>query len=140
MAVVSGTFETFTAIGIREQLSNVIIWISPEDTPYMSNIGTGEKLTNTYFEWQTDELASAANNRVAEGDDASFSTITPTVRMGSHTQISRKTVIISGTHESTNRAGRKSEMAYQLAKDGAEIKRDMEKMLHGEDAAGEPED
>jgi hypothetical protein len=47
------------------------------------------------------------------------------------TQISGKTVKISGTLDTVNKAGRKSEKAYQLAKVSSEIKRDMEATLLG---------
>lgn len=55
--------------------------------------------------------------------------MTPSVRVGNRTQISAKTVKISGTLETVNKAGRRSEKAYQLAKASSEIKRDMESIL-----------
>jgi hypothetical protein len=51
MAIVSNTFTTYSAKGIREDLSNVITNIAPEETPYQSNIGR-ETISNTLFEWQ----------------------------------------------------------------------------------------
>jgi hypothetical protein len=122
------TFQTYTAIGMREDLSDVIYNISPTETPFMSSIGK-TKATATYHEWQTDSLAAAASNAVVEGDAASDITVTPTTRVGNRTQISSKTIKISGTMEAINKAGRKSEKAYQLAKVSAELKRDMEKAL-----------
>ena len=128
MPIVAGTYTRFTATGVREDLSNVISNISPEETPFVSNVGK-ERAKNTFYEWQTDALAAASNaNAVVEGDEAAFSTPTPTVRFGNYTQISRKTLIVSGTLEVVDKAGRKSEEAYQLAKYGAELKRDMEAM------------
>jgi Family of unknown function (DUF5309) len=130
MAIVANTFTRYSAIGIREDLSNVIYNISPEETPFISNIGR-ENVKNTYFEWQTDSLAAAsAANASVEGDDiSSFSAVNPTTRVGNYTQISTKNVIISGTLESVDKAGRRSELTYQLAKLGAELKRDMEAAL-----------
>jgi len=122
------TYQTYTSIGNREDLSDVIYNISPTETPFMSSIGK-TKATATYHEWQTDSLAAAAANAVVEGDTASDITISPTTRVGNRTQISSKTIKISGTMEAINKAGRKSEKAYQLAKVSAEIKRDMEKAL-----------
>lgn len=137
MATIATTYQTYQIKGIREQLSNLIYNISPEDTPFLSNAGTGEKLENTFFEWQTDELAAAADdNAQIEGDDVTtFEAATPTVRMGNYTQISRKEVIISDTSEVVNKAGRKSELSYQVAKKGKEMKRDMEKKLLANKAA-----
>lgn len=122
------TYQTYTSIGNREDLSDVIYNISPTETPFMSSIGK-TKATATYHEWQTDSLAAAAANAVVEGAAASDITVTPTTRVGNRTQISEKTIKISGTMEAINKAGRKSEKAYQLAKASAEIKRDMEYIL-----------
>ena len=132
MAIVSNTFLTYSAKGIREDLSNVITNIAPEETPYSSNIGR-ENVSNSLYEWQTDTLASAAANAQLEGDDvASFDSVTATVRMQNYAQISRKTIILSATEEVVNKAGRRSELAYQIAKRGAELKRDQEfTMLNG---------
>ena len=69
------------------------------------------------------------SNAVVEGAAASDATLTPSVRVGNRTQISQKTVKISGTLETINKAGRKSEKAYQLAKASSELKRDMEGIL-----------
>jgi len=136
MAIVTNTFTTFDAKGIREDLSNVITNISPEETPYMSNIGR-ESISNSLYEWQTDALASAAANKQLEGDDiTSFDAVTATVRMQNYAQISRKTIVLSATEETVNKAGRKSELAYQIAKRGAELKRDQEfTLLNGAVAA-----
>jgi hypothetical protein len=136
MSQTSNTYDTFAAKGIRESLSNVIYNISPEETPFMSNIGR-ENVKNTFFEWQTDALAAASTaNAQIEGDDISaFDQATPTVRVGNYTQVSRKTVILSGTLEAVDKAGRRSELAYQLAKRSAELKRDMESIMLTNQAA-----
>jgi hypothetical protein len=80
-------------------------------------------------EWQTDELAAAASNANIEGDDSSTNTAVPTVRLNNYCQIFKKTIQVSGTQESVNKAGRDSEIAYQLMKRGKEIKRDIEYAL-----------
>jgi hypothetical protein len=136
MAIVTNTFTTFDAKGIREDLSNVITNIAPEETPYMSNIGR-ESISNSLYEWQTDTLAAAAANKQLEGDDVtSFDAVTATVRLQNYAQISRKTIVLSATEETVNKAGRRSELAYQIAKRGAELKRDQEfTMLNGAVAA-----
>jgi hypothetical protein len=125
MAIVANTFLTYNAKGIREDLANVIYSISPETTPFVSNVGKGS-ISNTAFDWQTDALAAAGANAALEGDDTTFAAVTPTVRLQNYAQISNKNVIISGTEEKVNKAGRKSELAYQIARRGAELKRDIE--------------
>jgi len=123
------TYQTYTAIGMREDLSDVIYNISPTDTPFMSSIGK-TKATAVLHEWQTDSLAAATlSNYTVEGATASDATMSPTTRVGNRTQIAQKTIKISGTLQSVDKAGRKSEKAYQLAKASAEIKRDMETSL-----------
>ena len=92
----------------------------------MSNIGR-ETVSNTLFEFQTDTLAAAAANAQLEGDDVtSFDSVVATVRVQNYCQISRKTIVLSATEEVVNKAGRRSELAYQIAKRGSELKRDQE--------------
>lgn len=130
MSSITNTFTRFDAIGVREELSDAIYNISPTETPFMQNAGVG-KVSNTLFEWQTDALASAvSSNQQIEGDDiTSFDAVTPTVRLGNYAEIGRKTVIISATEQVVDKAGRKDELSYQLAKKGKELKRDMETSL-----------
>jgi hypothetical protein len=126
MTIFTNTFLTFSQKGIKEQLADIIYNISPTDTPFMSSIGKG-KATNTFFEWQTDSLASAAANAQLEGDDiTSISAVTASTRIGNYAQISYKTGVISGTAQAVNLAGRANELKYQIAKRGAELKRDQE--------------
>ncbi|BDC37914.1 DUF5309 domain-containing protein [Paraburkholderia terrae] len=131
----AGSYNTFDARGIREDLADIIVNLSPTDTPLMSNIGK-TTASNTYFEWQADALAApSATNAQLEGADAGNDTSTPTSRIGNYTQISTKVVQVSGSLESVNKAGRKSELAFQLSKRGSELKRDMELTLTGNGAA-----
>ncbi len=126
MAVPTGTFQTYAAVGIREDLEDVIYNISPTETPFINSIGKG-KATATYHEWQKDTLANPnVNNARVEGDDSTGESATPTVRYGNYTQISDKVPIVSDTLEAVDKAGRKGQMAYELAKRGKELKRDIE--------------
>ena len=129
MTVPTNTYSRYGAIGVREDLADVIYDISPTDTPIMSSIGKS-RATQTLHEWQTDVLAAATfGNALIAGDDATSASLTPTTRVGNFTQIVGKTVQISGTLEAVDKAGRKSEKAYQLAKASAEIKRDIENII-----------
>lgn len=127
MAQVTGTYSTYDQEGIREDLSNIITNIAPTDTPFMSNISTGSA-KNTLYDWQEDSLDAAAQNAHIEGDETTFSAPTPTVRLQNRTQISKKSVIVTGTARAVNTAGRADELPYQVAKKGREIRRDMEKI------------
>ena len=128
MTIPTNTRETYGAVGIREDLSNIIYNISPEDTPFMSGIGKSS-CDNTYFEWQIDELDGGADNFHVEGDNAEALAVSEPQRVGNYTQISSKTVRSSGTAEAVDFAGRKSTQAYQMAKRAKELKLDMEHML-----------
>jgi len=129
-------FKTYDATAIREDLSDVIYDISPTDTPFLSSIAGKGSVSNTYFEWQTDALAAASGTNVhVEGAAAGTAATTATTRLGNYTQISKKVVEVSGTHETVNNAGKKSEMAHQLAKASKELKRDMETSLLADNAA-----
>ena len=129
MAQVSGTYSKYDAVGLREDLTDIIYNISPTDTPFMSSIAKS-KATAVNHEWQLDSLAAAsASNAQIEGDEVSFSAPSSTTRRGNVTQIATKSVIISGTLEAVNKAGRNSELAYQISKASKELKRDMETSL-----------
>jgi len=125
MGVPTSTYQTATQIGQREDLSDIIYSIAPTECPFMSMVGRGSA-SSIKHEWQTDTLAAAATNAQVEGDDLTVTARVPTVRLYNYTQISTKSMIISGTAEAVDKAGRKSEVAYQIAKTGKEIKRDVE--------------
>ena len=128
MAVHTNERLTYGAVGIREDLSNIIYNISPMDTPFVNGCGRGSA-DNTNFEWQTDELKTVAMNTQLEGDDYASTAATEPRRLSNYTQISATQVQSSGTAEAVDFAGRKSTQAYQLAKRAKEMKRDMEYML-----------
>jgi hypothetical protein len=129
MAQPSETFDTYDSIGEREDLSDVIYNISPTDTPFLSS-ASKTKATAVLHEWQTDALAAASStNAVIEGDEATADAITATTRLSNSSQIMDKVVTITGTQEAVDKAGRASEIAYQIAKAAKELKRDFESSL-----------
>jgi hypothetical protein len=134
MALVANAYSTYTSIGIREDLSDVIYDISPVETPFQSNIAR-VGATQKFHEWQTDTLAGATINRQIEGDTITGVAVTPTTRLGNYCQISWKPVAITGTTQTSDAAGRASEMSYQIAKAGRELKRDMEQALTNNQAS-----
>lgn len=128
MAAPTNTLVSSTAIGNREDLTDIICRISPTQTPTL-NMASKSKATNTLHEWQTQELAAVATtpfNAQVEGDDLTAKSVTVTVRLTNRTQISAKKVVVSNTQQAMNPAGRKDELAYQLSLASLEIKRDME--------------
>ena len=134
MAQPTNTFDTYDSVGEREDLSDVIYSISPTDTPFISSAAKTQA-TAVLHEWQTDSLAAAStSNAVIEGDEATLDAVTATSRLSNSSQIMDKTVVITGTQEAVDKAGRASELAYQIAKKAKELKRDMEATITGNQA------
>ena len=134
MAQPTNTFDTYDSIGEREDLSDVIYNISPTDTPFLSSAAKTQA-TAVLHEWQTDSLAAAVtNNQVIEGDDATAEAISATTRLSNSCQIMDKVIAITGTQEAVDKAGRASEIAYQIAKKAKELKRDLEASLTSNNA------
>jgi hypothetical protein len=126
MAVPSNTIQNVSRVGVREDLSDKIAELFPDETPFINMIGRS-KASNTYTEWQTDGLAAAsADNYTVQGDDLTNESRANTVRVGTHTQIFKKVVGASTTVEATDKAGRQSELARELMKAGRELRTDME--------------
>ena len=129
MAIVTNTFTSHSAVGIRESLADIISSISPEEVPFQSNVGS-ENVSNTYFEWQTDSLASTSTTAIIDGDDvSSFDATSATTRVGNYTHIRRRTTIVADNLAAQDLAGRNDELSYQIAKRGKELKRDIEATL-----------
>jgi hypothetical protein len=133
MSQPSNTFDSYDAKGIREDLSNVIHDISPEETPFYSSLKK-TKASNTYHEWQTDSLRASAANAHIEGDATTAEARTATTRLGNYTQIFKNAVVIPDTDEGLDKAGRSAEMAYQVLKIAKEQKLDIEKALFANNA------
>ena len=133
MAQPTNTFDSYDAVGIREDLSDTIYDISPEETPFYSGMAKG-KASNTLHEWQTDALRASAANAHVEGDDTVAETRSATTRLNNQTQIFKNSVVIPGTDTGLNKAGRAKEMAYQVMKIAKEQKLDIEKALFDNNA------
>jgi len=130
MTAIASTFTRHDAIGVREDLSDIIANVSPTETPFSTNARKG-KVRNTTFEWQTDALdAAVSSNQQIEGDDvATFPAVTPTVRLFNYTEIARKTAILSETVEAVDSAGGANNMGYVVASKSKALKRDVETAL-----------
>jgi len=135
-------YSTYDSVGIREDISDVITTLTPTKTPFQSSIDN-EKVENTLYQWQEDSLRAAAANNQLEGFRAIVGTATPfailptgaartaTTMLNNRTQILGDVFEISRTNERVKTYGRKSEIAYQAMKAGAQLKRDLEAVLVG---------
>ena len=133
MAQPSNTFDSYDAVGIREDLSDIIYNISPEETIFLSKCGK-TTARNTLTEWQTDSLRASAANAHIEGDATTAEARTATTRLGNYTQIFKNAVVVPDTDEGLNKAGRAKEIAYQTLKIAKEQKLDIEKALFDNNA------
>lgn len=129
MTIPTNTFDTYQAVGNREDLEDKIYMVSPEETPVLS-MGFKKKAEAKFHEWQRDTLAAPnKDNAVIEGDDRTGTAITATSRVGNYCQLFDKVAIVSTGQKASNPAGRSSEMKYQIMKRTKEIKRDVEAMI-----------
>lgn len=138
MAVATNTIQAVGRIGIREDLSDKINELFPDDCPFQKAIGK-ENATQVYHEWQTDALSAASGqNKTIQGDDLTNDVRPNTVRQGNYSQIMKKVVGASTTMEASKTAGRTSELAREIMKAGRELRTDAETRFCGNYAAVAP--
>lgn len=131
MALPADTLTSFSAVGNREDLSDIVYDVSPTDTPFLSAIPK-TKATGTKHEWQTVALAAASGtNKVLEGDAATTDAANVNTRVYNYRQISDKVARVTGTQEAVTNAGRKAKMAQQMEMKLKELKKDVEMRLLG---------
>ena len=129
MAQPTNTFDTYDSVGNREDLQDKIYMVSPEKTPVVSAIGRF-KATARRHEWQRDSLATPnKDNAVIEGDDRTGNALTPTERVENVCQLFDAVAVVTSSQEASKKAGRSSEMKYQISKKMTELKRDVEAMV-----------
>ena len=133
MAQPTNTFDSYDAVGIKEDLSDIITNVSPEETPFYTK-ARKTRARNTLHEWQTDSLRASAANAHIEGDATSAEARTATTRLGNYTQIFKNAVVVPDTDEGLDKAGRAAEIAYQTLKIAKEQKLDIEKALFDNNA------
>lgn len=133
MAQPVNTFDSYDMRGIKEDLQDIIYDISPEETPFYSSTAK-VKASNAFHEWQTDALRASADNAHIEGDDTTPEARTATTRLGNYAQIFKNAVTIPGSDAGLSKAGRNSEMVYQVLKIAKEQKKDIEKALFANQA------
>ena len=130
MAKVTEAFDTYTAKGIREDLSDVIYNISPEETPFVSMAGK-RSVSNTLFEHQTESLPTVSTTARLEGDTIEAAQANNTVRNSTQCQILYRSAAVTGTQMAIDRAGVNDALAHQLSLMSRALKRDVEKLMLG---------
>lgn len=115
-----------SAVSNREDLSNELSILAPEETPILSLCGKG-KASATYSEWTVDSLAAPATTGISEGSDVtSFSDkFADRARLGNYIQLMRRDYIVSNLQQAVTSVG-PANVAQAEAKSMREIKRDIE--------------
>lgn len=125
MAAPLNTVLTTAAVGNREQLSDIVSRITPEDTPIFTMAGK-EKVKGTHPEWEIDTLRSPQANAQTEGDDYVFDAVAAPARVGNYTQIFSQGWVYSGTQQAVENAGNVEKAAEKKIKAGIEVRKDVE--------------
>jgi hypothetical protein len=126
MTAITNTFVTSGSNRNREVLSDMISMITPEETPLVSLIGK-ESVDGVNPLWNLDALATpSTTNARPQGDQYSYSAITPTSKVGNHTQILMKEFLVAKTQEAVSKAGPKSDFNREKLKKGVELRTDIE--------------
>ncbi len=128
MATVSGQLKDAGIKGKPRDLMNTIFNVAPTDTPFLTMCGKSEA-SQTLHEWQTDTLASPAENSVLEGADTTTFSESSTTELSNKTQILKKAINVSGTAQAVKQAGVNRQYAYQMALRTKELKKDVEYAL-----------
>lgn len=115
-----------SAVSNREDLSNELAILAPEETPILSLCSKG-KASATYTEWTVDSLAAPATTGISEGSDVtSFSDkFADRARLGNYIQLMRRDYIVSNLQQAVTSVG-PANVAQAEAKSMREIKRDIE--------------
>lgn len=125
MAQSTGTQSSYDLVGAREELADTISMITPQETPLYSDLSR-VKVKSVHPEWQTDTLATPAANAQIEADNYTYSAPAATTRVGTYTQISWKTGLVSETADAVDKAGRDKETTREKMKRGIELRKDIE--------------
>ncbi len=119
---------TYNVQGDREDLTDMLTRLDPEDTPKLSTFAKIGGQTNKYKEWQVDSLGTVDFNGVAEGTDVTAFDNEAANRtvIGNYVQKFRKPWMVSDLQEASDPAGVGSEVGESKTKAMIEVKRSIE--------------
>ena len=141
----SNTFDTTnTGSGVsnREDLTDVLTILAPEETPILSSANK-ERASATVVEWTVDTLAAPSTAGISEGADVAAFTdkFASRAKLNNRIQKFRRDYMVSDLQEAVDSVG-PAKIAQAEAKAIRELKRDVEATLAGtqdsatEDGAG----
>ncbi|MUV13586.1 SU10 major capsid protein [Noviluteimonas gilva] len=117
--------QTYTVIGMKEEVDDKIYRVSPEETPFVSMIGR-RSVDSVTPEWLRESLRTPAANAKVEGLDATYAAQTQPERLSNKCQIISDTLSVTGTADRVAKYGRDKETARLKAKKMVELKKDIE--------------
>jgi len=125
----SNTFDTTnpgSAVSNREDLTDVLTILAPEETPVLSS-ASKTKANATFSEWTVDKLADPGTTGVAEGADVTTFTdkFAERARLGNYVQKFRRDYMVSDLQEVVDSVG-PAKVAQAESKAIRELKRDVE--------------
>lgn len=125
----SNTFDTTntgSAVSNREDLTDVLTILAPEETPVLSSANK-QKANATFCEWTVDKLSSPVTTGVSEGADVTTFTdkFANRARLGNYIQKFRRDYMVSDLQEAVDSVG-PAKVAQAESKAIRELKRDVE--------------
>jgi hypothetical protein len=130
----SNTYSTTnpgSAVSNREDLTDVLTILAPEETP-ITSLAKKSKATATFNEWTVDTLASPVTAGVREGQDISsfVDKFSGRARLGNYIQLFQKNYMVSQLQDAVESVG-PAKIAEAEAKAIREMKRDIEATVAG---------
>ena len=130
----SNTFDTTntgSAVSNREDLTDVLTILAPEETPILSSANK-ERASATNVEWTVDSLSAPQTAGISEGADVTAFTdqFAGRARLGNRVQKFRRDYMVSDLQEAVDSVG-PAKIAQAEAKAIRELKRDVEATLAG---------
>jgi hypothetical protein len=119
---------TYNIQGIREDLTDFLTILEPEDTPKLSSFNKSPRPSSFYQEWQVDNLSPVQFPGVLEGVDvtAFANKAQNRARIGNYIQKFWRPWAVSDIVEAADVAGVANEVANAKSKVARELKRDIE--------------
>lgn len=130
----SNTYSTTnpgSAVSNREDLTDVLTVLAPEETP-LTSLAKKSKATATFNEWTVDALAAPVIAGVREGQDIStfVDKFAGRARLGNYIQLFQKNYMVSQLQDAVESVG-PAKIAEAEAKAIREMKRDIEATVAG---------
>ncbi|MBD9528981.1 DUF5309 family protein [Paracoccus sp. PAR01] len=125
MAIITNTYTTSGRVGNREELSDYVDRITPEETVIYTMAGK-ESASSIQPEWEIETLRAPAANAQVEGDQYTYNAQTTPIRVKNPMQILRESWIISKTQDAVDNAGKAEQTAKKRLIAGINLRRDAE--------------